>query len=64
MVHMQVLLTYLYEGCVFENSLDHTFRRHYVFQSISRVFHHTHAHGEEEAALAFQLIRKRETLVS
>lgn len=57
---------------VCENSLDHIFKRHYVFQSISRVFHHTQMHAHtctcthwgEGGALAFQLIRKRETLVS
>lgn len=37
---------------VCENSLDHIFRRYYVFQSISRMFHHTqcmhtHAHTGE-----------------
>lgn len=51
-------------------------KRHYAFHSISRVFHHTqnarthtHTHwgvvgGEGKGAHAFQLIRKRETLVS
>lgn len=57
---------------VCRNSLDHTFKRHDVFQSISRVFHHTQMHAHtctctlwgDRGALAFQLIRKREALVS
>lgn len=54
---------------VYKKSLDHTFTRHFMFQSISKVFHHTssthtHTHGDEEGDLAFLLIRKWETLVS
>lgn len=48
---------------VYKKSLDHTFTRRFMFQSISGVFHHTnashtHTRGNEERDLAFLLIRK------